>query len=68
MEHLTDHQLLQQLANIVKTYYECGGHSKAASNEALAEGYRSELINRGVTIPVLDDLLKFGVFNGVGAS
>lgn len=66
MKHLTNEQLLQNLANATITHYGCHGHTKAEMNEQYCNEYKAEIRNRGLDIPDLDTLLKTGVFNGSG--
>lgn len=63
----TNEQLLQMLANATKTYYECGGHTKAEGNERKANKWKELLIKRRVHIPTDKELLEVGVFNGEGS-
>jgi hypothetical protein len=60
-------ELIQKLANATKTWYTCGGHGKAWSNECMAQEYRSTLEALGVEIPETRKLLDMGKFNGTGA-
>ena len=59
--------VLSYLANATVTYYEAGGHHKAEVNKALRNIYTEELFERGEAVPLLDDLLKTGQFNGEGS-
>lgn len=63
----TDDQLLKMLANATKTYYQCGGHTKAAGNERNAKKWKELLKERNVPIPEDKELLEVGVFNGDGS-
>lgn len=63
----TNEQLLKMLANATTTYYECGGHTKAAGNERNANKWKELLKERNVPIPEDKYLLEVGVFNGDGS-
>jgi hypothetical protein len=63
----TTGELIQMLANATVTWYTCGGHGKAWSNECMAGEYRSTLEALGVEIPETRKLLDMGKFNGTGA-
>ena len=63
----TNEQLLQRLANATKTYYGCGGHTKADGNEREANKWKELLKERNVPVPTDTELLKVGVFNGEGS-
>ena len=77
IKSLTDNELMQYLANAYVTRCLALGHGKTASNDALVNRYRNELIARGHTIPelglfppkseFLDRLINRGMFNGPGA-
>jgi hypothetical protein len=63
----TKEELIQMLANAMTTGATCGGHSKAHSNDMIADEYRETLRVLGVKVPCNQDLYKAGVFNGKGA-
>ncbi len=56
-------ELRQWYANAKKTYYECGGHNKAACNKSLMACYESELLRRETDV----DAIAEGKFNGDGS-
>lgn len=60
-------ELIQKLANATKTWYSCGGHGKAWSNECVAREYRATLEVLGTEIPDIKQLLAIGQFNGIGS-
>lgn len=60
-------ELVQRLANAMKTGAGCGGHTKAAMNDSFARGYRAALEEMGAAIPTNSELYAMGTFNGQGA-
>ena len=60
-------ELIQRLANAMKTGATCGGHTKAHYNHTIAKEYREELASRGESIPENEHLYSIGQFNGSGS-
>ena len=60
-------ELIQRLANAMKTGATCGGHTKAHHNHQIASEYREELTSRGESIPPNEELYAQGTFNGAGS-
>jgi hypothetical protein len=60
-------QILTKLANAMKTYYACSGHTKAQMNLQRIKEYKEELKKLSEPIPHDDQLLKTGIFNGEGS-
>ena len=63
----TTTELINRLANAMKTGANCGGHTKAYHNNMIAAEYREELVSRGETIPSNKELYAQGSFNGEGS-
>jgi len=63
----TPAELIQRLANAMKTGANCGGHTKAHHNNMIAAEYRAELASRGESIPSNEELYAQGAFNGAGS-
>lgn len=66
-DEITETLLLVYLANTTATWHGCGGHVKAAHNRLNAEQYAERLRKLGYDVPPVDELLEFGLFNGVGS-
>jgi len=64
LTNLKDHELLIALCNLTKTYYACGGHNKAAHNEAKMNIVIDEMKKRCLKIPSVNNRLETGIFNG----
>ena len=64
---LTDDDVIQRLANAAATHGGVGGHGKAENNRQNMEGWKAELIKRGVVCPPIQKLYDIGVFNGEGS-
>ncbi len=67
IKELSDSKLISNLANATKTYYQAGGHNKAAMNKVKCTEYKEELVRRGMPVPYDKELLEYGVFNGDGS-
>ena len=67
LKAFTSVELINRLANAMKTGATCGGHTKAHHNNMIAAEYRTELVSRGETIPSDKELYAQGSFNGAGS-
>ena len=67
LKAFTPAELINRLANAMKTGATCGGHTKAHYNNMASSEYREELVSRGETIPSDKELYAQGSFNGAGS-